>query len=67
MEKKPHILCIDDDDKIRELLSVFLKKHNFRVTTAFSANDAKTLLNLFVFDIIVLDVMMPEISGTKFS
>ncbi len=66
MEKKPHILCIDDDDKIRELLSVFLKKHNFRVTTAFSANDAKTLLNLFVFDLIVLDVMMPEISGTKF-
>ena len=66
MKKKPHILCVDDDDKIRELLKVFLRKNNFSVSTAQSVDDAKKLLNLFIFDIIVLDIMMPKISGTEF-
>ena len=66
MENKPHILCVDDDDKIRELLKVFLKKNNFYVSTAQSVDKANKLLNLFSFDIIVLDIMMPKISGTEF-
>ena len=66
MEKKPHILCVDDDDKIRELLKVFLTKNNFRVSIAGNANQAKNLVKLFIFDIIVLDIMMPEISGIEF-
>ena len=66
MKNKPHILCVDDDDKIRELLKVFLRKNNFSVSTAQSVGDAKKLLNLFIFDIIVLDIMMPKISGTEF-
>ena len=66
MESKPHILCVDDDDKIRELLKVFLRKNNFYVSTAQSVDEAKKLLNLFIFDIIVLDIMMPKISGTEF-
>ena len=66
MENKPHILCVDDDDKIRELLKVFLRKNNFSVSTAQSVDEAKKLLNLFIFDIIVLDIMMPKISGTEF-
>ena len=66
MKNKPHILCVDDDDKIRELLKVFLRKNNFTVSTTQSVNDAKKLLNVFVFDIIVLDIMMPKISGTDF-
>ena len=66
MENKPHILCVDDDDKIRELLKVFLRKNNFYVSTAQSVDNAKKLLNLFIFDIIVLDIMMPKISGTEF-
>ena len=66
MKNKPHILCVDDDDKIRELLKVFLRKNNFSVSTAQNVNDAKKLLNLFIFDIIVLDIMMPKISGTEF-
>ncbi len=66
MENKSHILCVDDDDKIRELLKVFLKKNNFVVSTAHSVDEAKKLLNLFIFDIIVLDIMMPKISGTEF-
>ena len=66
MKNKPHILCVDDDDKIRELLKVFLRKNNFSVSTAQNVDDAKKLLNLFIFDIIVLDIMMPKISGTEF-
>ena len=66
MENKPHILCVDDDDKIRELLKVFLRKNNFSVSTAESVDEAKKLLNFFIFDIIVLDIMMPNISGTEF-
>tara|TARA_A100001011_G_scaffold399001_1_gene505619 strand:+ start:1255 stop:1941 length:687 start_codon:yes stop_codon:yes gene_type:complete len=66
MENKPHILCVDDDDKIRELLKVFLRKNNFNVSTAQSIDEAKKLLNLFIFDIIVLDIMMPKVSGTDF-
>ena len=66
MEKKPHILCVDDDDKIRELLKVFLTKNNFRVSIAGNANQAKNLVKLFIFEIIVLDIMMPEISGIEF-
>ena len=54
MESKPHILCVDDDDKIRELLKVFLRKNNFYVSTAHSVDKANKLLNLFIFDIIVL-------------
>ena len=66
MESKPHILCVDDDDKIRELLKVFLRKNNFYVSTAQSVDKANKLLNLFSFDIIVLDIMMPVVSGTEF-
>jgi two-component system phosphate regulon response regulator OmpR len=66
MENKPHILCVDDDDKIRELLKVFLRKNNFYVSTAQNVDKANKLLNLFSFDIIVLDIMMPKISGTEF-
>ena len=66
MESKPHILCVDDDDKIRELLKVFLRKNNFYVSTAQNVDKANKLLNLFSFDIIVLDIMMPKISGTEF-
>ena len=66
MENKPHILCVDDDDKIRDLLKVFLRKNNFYVSTAQSVDKANKLLNLFSFDIIVLYIMMPVVSGTEF-
>ena len=54
MESKPHILCVDDDDKIRELLKVFLRKNNFYVSTAHNVDKANKLLNLFSFDIIFI-------------
>ena len=58
MEKKTHILCIDDDDKIRELLEIFLQKHNFIVSTAKDALEGEKITKLFSFDLIVLDIMM---------
>jgi len=67
MENKPHILCVDDDDKIRDLLKVFLRKNNFYVSTAQSVDKANKLLNLFSFDIIVLDIMMPGKTGLEFT
>ena len=58
--KKTHILCIDDDDKIRELLEIFLQKHNFIVSTAKDALEGEKITKLFSFDLIVLDIMMPK-------
>ena len=66
MEKKSHILCIDDDDKIRELLEIFLNKHNFIVSTAKDAFEGEKTSQLFSFDLIVLDIMMPKKSGIDF-
>ena len=60
MEKKSHILCIDDDDKIRELLEIFLQKHHFRVSTAKDAIEGEKIAELFTFDLIILDIMMPK-------
>ena len=47
MEKKSHILCIDDDDKIRELLEIFLQKHHFIVSTAKDAIEEKKIARTF--------------------
>ena len=66
MEKKSHILCIDDDDKIRELLEMFLQKHNFIVTSAKDAFEGEKISELFTFDLIILDIMMPKKSGIEF-
>ena len=62
----PHILCIDDDDKIRELLKVFLKKKNFRVSISKNAADAQKIVDLFIFDLLILDIMMPKTNGITF-
>ena len=64
MEKlKHHILVVDDDDRIRELVKEYLKENKFVVSTANSAEEAKIKLNYFKFDLIVLDVMMPGQNG----
>ena len=65
MENKPHILCVDDDDKIRELLKVFLRKNNFLFQQHKMLMKQKNY-KFFIFDIIVLDIMMPKVSGTEF-
>ena len=61
-----HILCVDDDNKIRELLKIFLQKHNFTVSLAKNGHEGEKLVDMFIFDLIILDIMMPKINGIKF-
>ena len=68
MEKfKAHILIVDDDDRIRELVKQYLNENDYLVTTANSAEDAKEKVNIIKFDIIILDIMMPGQSGLDFT
>src|SRR6185436_6942858 len=59
----PHLLVVDDDRRIRDLLSRFLSSEGYRVTTAETALDARAKLNGLSFDLLILDVMMPGESG----
>jgi two-component system phosphate regulon response regulator OmpR len=64
MEKiKYHILVVDDDDRIRELVKEYLNDNGFVVSTGNNAEEAKIKLGYFKFDLIVLDVMMPGQNG----
>lgn len=66
-DNKSHILVVDDDTRIIKLLKKFLQQNNFLVSTASSSAEAFGLLGNFVFDLIILDVMMPEITGLEFA
>jgi two-component system phosphate regulon response regulator OmpR len=59
----PHLLIVDDDRRIRDLLSRFLCAQGYRVTTAQSASEARAKLEGLRFDLLILDVMMPGESG----
>tara|TARA_B100001059_G_scaffold40408_1_gene32581 strand:- start:248 stop:925 length:678 start_codon:yes stop_codon:yes gene_type:complete len=61
-----HILVVDDDDGIRNLVKKYLNENNYLVTTASSAEDALEKINLIKFDLIILDIMMPGKSGLEF-
>jgi len=61
-----HILVVDDDDRIRELVKQYLEENNFLVTTAKNSQDAREKLEIIKFDILVLDIMMPGESGLEF-
>jgi len=63
----PHLLVVDDDRRIRDLLSRFLAGEGFRVTTADNAADARAKLAGLSFDLIILDVMMPGETGFEFA
>ena len=64
MEKnKIHILVVDDDDRIRELIKEYLSDNDFIVSTANDAGQAKIKIEHLKFDLLVLDVMMPGQSG----
>ena len=64
---KAHILVVDDDDRIRNLVKQYLNENNYLATTAFSAEDAKKKVETIKFDLIVLDIMMPGKSGLEFT
>ena len=62
-ENNLHILLIDDDDKIRELLKTFLVDNKYLVSTASNAAEAKEVLKYITFDLLVIDIMMPGQNG----
>jgi two-component system phosphate regulon response regulator OmpR len=64
---KPHVLVVDDDTRLRELLKTFLSRNGFRVSTAKHAAEARQHLDALDFDLIVLDVMMPGQTGLEFA
>jgi two-component system phosphate regulon response regulator OmpR len=61
----PHLLIVDDDRRIRDLLSRFLAGEGYRVTTAETAAEARAKLTGLAFDLLILDVMMPGESGVE--
>jgi two-component system phosphate regulon response regulator OmpR len=62
-ELEPHLLVVDDDARLRDLLRRYLSENGFRVTVAADATEARANLASFAFDLVVLDVMMPGESG----
>jgi two-component system, OmpR family, phosphate regulon response regulator OmpR len=62
---EPHLLVVDDDARLRELLRRYLSDSGFRVTAAADATEARSHLASFAFDLVVLDVMMPGESGLE--
>jgi two-component system phosphate regulon response regulator OmpR len=58
-----HLLVVDDDSRLRDLVSRFLQREGYRVTTAKDASDARAKLDGLTFDLLILDVMMPGESG----
>ena len=63
----PHLLIVDDDERIRSLLQQFLVQSDYLVSTAENAEQAITLLSAIEFDLIILDVMMPGQDGISFT
>ena len=66
-DEAPHLLVIDDDRRIRELLSRYLGDHGFRVSVAADAAAARRKLNSLEFDLLIVDIMMPGETGLSFT
>ena len=64
-DRAPHILIVDDDTRIRELLTRYLLQNGYRVTAAESAADARRKMEGLAFDLLVLDIMMPGENGVS--
>jgi len=62
-----HLLLVDDDDRIRDLLKKYLSREGYRVSTASHAGEARKLMRTLAFDLIILDVMMPGEDGFSFT
>src|SRR6266853_831602 len=67
MKVVPHLLVADDDRRIRDLLSRYLRAEGYRVTTADTAADARAKLDGLSFDLLILDVTMPGETGFEFA
>lgn len=67
-DNAPHVLIVDDDQRIRDLLASFLQHNGFRVTTAGHVEAARSAMRGLAFDLVILDVMMPgELNGIGFA
>lgn len=62
---KAHLLLVDDDKRILSLLSAYLSKKNFLVSNARNSTEARSLLNYFEFDLLIIDIMMPGENGLE--
>lgn len=65
LESLPHILVVDDDERLRSLLNRYLSEQGFLVTTATDAADARSKMRSLAFDLLVLDIMMPGETGLE--
>lgn len=65
-ETQKHILVVDDDTRLRSLLQRYLREQGFLVSAAKDAIDAEQFLACYRFDVLVMDIMMPKITGTEF-
>ncbi|MCB9991265.1 MAG: response regulator [Rhodospirillales bacterium] len=63
----PHVLIVDDDERIRQLVSRYLRENGFIVAEAESAAEARDVLKLLSFDVMVVDIMMPGETGLVFT
>jgi two-component system phosphate regulon response regulator OmpR len=66
-QSKPHILVIDDDDRIRDLLFRYLSDNGMIVSTARDTAEADKILKVALYDLLIVDVMMPNETGLEFS
>ncbi len=64
---KPHILIVDDDTRILQLLKKFLEKSDYTVSAAHSVAEAEEFMATAIFDLLILDVMMPGVTGIEFA
>lgn len=62
-----HILLVDDDDRIRDLLKRYLSREGYRVSSASNTSDARRLMGTLTYDLMILDVMMPGEDGFSFT
>ena len=61
-----HILLVEDDESLQKLIEKLLKNNNYIVSKANNIEEAQKLVNLFIFDLIILDVMLPDSTGLEF-
>ncbi len=64
--EKKHILVVDDDTRLRSLLSRYLIEQGYMVSSARDVENAKSYLSSYIFDMLIIDVMMPNITGVEF-
>jgi two-component system phosphate regulon response regulator OmpR len=65
LDHAPHILIVDDDRRIRELIRSYLQENGFRATAAASAGDAREAMRGLAFDLLIVDIMMPGETGIE--